>query len=90
MKIVKMMCAVAMFTATAGAPVLAQDAMKGDAMKGDAMKSGAMMASDSHMKMTAAQTRMMGRCKKMSHAVMMKHKGCMKMMKMHSGMMKAH
>ena len=50
---------------------------------------GSMMMSDSKMmKMSAMDMKMMKSCKRMSHKMMMKSRGCMKMMKMHPDMMK--
>jgi hypothetical protein len=69
--------AISAFSVAAAAPVMAQDAM---------MKGG--MKSDSMMKMSAADTRKMHKCNAMSHDMMMKNAGCMKMMKMHPDMMK--
>ena len=53
-------------------------------MQSGAMGNGAMMSSD-HMSM--ADKKMMKKCGAMSHDMMMKNKRCMKMMKMHPGMM---
>lgn len=80
MKTVTMMCAAAMLAVTFGAPAYAQDAMKKDTM----------MSSGSPMKMSKADQRKMASCQAMSYAMMMKNKGCMKMMKMHPDMMQAH
>ena len=65
-------------------PALAQ--MQGDAMKKDAMSSDKGMMSGK--KMSASDKKMMTKCSGMSHDMMMKDKGCMKMMKMHPDMMK--
>ena len=64
-----------------GAPAFAQ-------MQSGSMDKGA-MSSGSDMKMSMADKKMMTKCQKMSHAMMMKNKGCMKMMKMHPDMMKS-
>ena len=61
----------------AAAPALAQDAMASDHMKSGAM-----------MKMSGADTRKMKSCGAMSHDMMMKNAGCMRMMKKHPDMMK--
>ena len=66
----------------AGTPALAQS----NSMSSDQMSSG-QMSSGKMMHMSAADKRMMTKCQGMSHDVMMKNKGCMKMMKMHPGMM---
>ena len=58
----------------AAAPAIAQDAMMKDNM-----------APTSHM--TMSQKRTMKKCGAMSHDMMMKNAGCMKMMKMHPEMM---
>lgn len=79
------MTALAMIAAS---PALAQDAMAKDSMAGDAMKKDGMMSSDSKMKMSMADKKKMTACKGMSHDMMMKDAGCMKMMKMHPAMMK--
>lgn len=74
MKSIKLICAAAMLAGTMSAPAYAQ------------------MASDQAMKpmkMSMAQKKMMTKCKAMSNEMMMKNKGCMKMMKMHPEMMKA-
>ncbi len=52
-----------------------------------AMSSGA-MDSGSAMKMSPMAMKKMNKCKAMSHDMMMKNAGCMKMMKMHPDMMK--
>ena len=80
MKSIKLMCAAAMLAGAIGAPAFAQ--MSNDSM----MKKDGM--SGSHMKMSAADKKMMTKCSGMSHDMMMKDKGCMKMMKMHPDMMK--
>lgn len=81
MKSIKLMCAAAMLAGAIGAPAIAQ--MSNDAMvKKDGMMSG------SHMKMSMKDKKMMAKCNGMSHNMMMKNAGCMKMMKMHPDMMK--
>lgn len=67
----------------AGTPALAQ--MQNDSMSKGSMSSDHMM---SGKKMSAADKKMMAKCQGMSHDMMMKNKGCMKMMKMHPDMMK--
>jgi Spy/CpxP family protein refolding chaperone len=73
MNSMKLLCAAAMLAGTITAPAYAQ--MAAD----HAMKP---------MKMSMAQKKMMTKCKSMSHDMMMKSNGCMKMMKMHPDMMK--
>ena len=68
---------VAIFALTGGAAF----AQGGTMIKGDAMAKP--------MKMSRADTKMMKSCHAMSHDMMMKNKGCMKMMKMHPDMMKS-
>ncbi len=63
---------------TAAAPAVAQNAMMKDEIKSDSM-----------MKMSKADMEKMKSCKAMSHKMMMKDAGCVKMMKMHPDMMKA-
>ena len=75
MRILTLLTMSAMSIAVA-TPSLAQDAM---------MKGG--MKSDHMMKMSHADTMKMNSCKAMSHDMMMKNAGCMKMMKMHPDMM---
>ena len=65
-------------------PAMAQ--MSNGSMSSDQMSSGS-MSSGSKMKMSMADKKMMAKCKGMSHDMMMKNKGCMKMMKMHPDMM---
>lgn len=76
MKSIKLMCAAAMLAGVVGAPAYAQ------------MASGGMMSSDSGMKMSMKDKKMMTKCQGMSHGMMMKSSGCKKMMKMHPDMMK--
>jgi hypothetical protein len=57
------------------APAFAQDAMANGAM------------GSAPMKMTPKETKKMTNCKAMSHDMMMKNAGCMKLMKMHPDMM---
>ena len=83
MKSINLMLTAAMLTVAAGTPAVAQ-------MSDGAMKKDAMMSSDSKMKMSMADKKMMAKCNGMSHAMMMKNKTCMKMMKMHPDMMKGH
>ena len=85
MKSIKLLCAAASLAFIAGAPAFAQDAMAKDSMHKDAM-----MSSDSHMKMSMKDKHMMTKCQGMDHDMMMKNKGCMKMMKMHPDMMQGH
>lgn len=73
-----MLIATAAAALAAGSPAVAQ-------MQSDSMSSGKMM---SGKKMSAADKKMMTKCQGMSHDMMMKNKGCMKMMKMHPDMMK--
>jgi hypothetical protein len=73
MRILTLLTVSALSLATA-APVMAQDAMMKDNM-----------ASTAHM--TMSQKHMMKKCNAMSHDMMMKNAGCMKMMKMHPEMM---
>jgi type IV secretory pathway TrbL component len=80
MNSIKLMCAAAMIAGALGAPAYAQ--MSNDSM----MKKDGMMSSK--MKMSASDKKMMTKCSGMSHDMMMKDKGCMKMMKMHPDMMK--
>ena len=80
MKSIKLMCAAAMLAGAA--PAFAQ--MSNDAM----MKKDGMMSSGSHMKMSMKDKKMTAKCQGMSHDMMMKNAGCMKMMKMHPDMMK--
>ena len=82
MKSLKLMCAAAMLAGTIGAPAFAQ--MSNDAM----MKKDGMKSSGSHTKMSTKDKKMMTKCNGMSHEMMMKNAGCMKMMKMHPDMMK--
>ena len=81
MKSIKLMCAAAMIAGAIGAPAFAQ-------MSNDSMKKDGMMSSDPHMKMSMKNKKMMAKCNGMSHDMMMKNAGCMKMMKMHPDMMK--
>jgi hypothetical protein len=57
------------------APAFAQDAMANGAM------------GSAPMKMTPKEMKKMDSCKAMSHDMMMKNAGCMKLMKMHPDMM---
>jgi hypothetical protein len=82
MKAIHSICAAAALVLIAGAPAYAQ-------MSNDSMSKGATM-SDSKMKMSMADKKMMTKCQGMGHDMMMKDKGCMKMMKMHPDMMKGH
>ncbi|MDQ2765420.1 MAG: hypothetical protein M3Y22_18660 [Pseudomonadota bacterium] len=72
MKSIKLLAMTAVLAAGVAAPVFAQDAM---------------MKKDHMMKMSKADTKKMASCHKMSHEMMMKNKGCAKMMKMHPDMM---
>lgn len=81
MNSIKLMCAAALLAGTVSAPVLAQDS------NGAMMKKDGMMSSGSGMKMSMSDKKMMKKCNGMSHDMMMKSKGCMKMMKMHPDMM---
>lgn len=63
----------------AAAPAFAQMS-SGDSMSSGSMKSGS-------MKMSAKDKKMMTKCQGMSNDMMMKNKSCMKMTKMHPGMM---
>lgn len=83
MKSIKLMCAAALIAGAMGTPAVAQMAKEG------MMKKPGMMSS-SHMKMSSSNKRMMAKCSGMSHRMMMKNHGCMKMMKMHPNMMKGH
>lgn len=67
----------------AAGPAFAQ--MSNNSMSSGSMKSGSMKSGS--MKMSASDKKMMAKCQGMSHDMMMKDKGCMKMMKMHPGMM---
>lgn len=80
MNAVKIVYAATMLAVTMGVSGHAQ-------AQNDTMKKDGMMSEDSKMKMSAADKKMMAKCKGMSHAMMMKNKGCMKMMKMHPDMM---
>ena len=87
MKANLMLIAVAAAAVAAGTPALAQ--MQSDSMKKGEMSSDkGMMSSGKDMKMSMADKKMMAKCNGMSHDMMMKNKGCMKMMKMHPDMMK--
>ena len=80
MNAVRILITAALAAFAAGTPALAQ-------MQSDSMKKGE-MSSDKGMNMSAADKKMMAKCQGMSHDMMMKNKGCMKMMKMHPDMMK--
>jgi uncharacterized protein involved in copper resistance len=82
MKTIRMLCAAAALGLVAGAPAYAQ-------MSNDSMSKGSMMSGDK-MKMSASDKKKMTKCQGMDHDMMMKDKGCMKMMKMHPDMMKGH
>jgi hypothetical protein len=69
--------AVSALSLAIAAPAIAQDGMMKDGMKSDGM-----------MKMSMADKKKMAKCNAMSHDMMMKNAGCMKMMKMHPDMMK--
>ncbi len=56
---------------------------------GAAFTAGATAKDDGMHKMSARHMKMMKSCQTMSHDLMMKNKGCMKMMKMHPDMMNA-
>ena len=87
MKATRILIAAALAAFAAGTPALAQ--MQSDSMKkGEMSSDNGMMSSDKGMKMSAADKKMMAKCNGMSHDMMMKNKGCMKMMKMHPDMMK--
>ena len=82
MKSTKLMCAAAVLAGLIGTPAFAQ--VSNDAM----MKKDGLMSSDSKMKISLKDKKMIARCNGMSHDMMMKNAGCMKMMKMHPDMMK--
>ena len=86
MNAVRMMCVAAAVAMVAGAPAYAQ--MSNGAMSNGSMSSGSMMAGSK--KMSMSDKKMMTKCQGMDHDMMMKDKGCMKMMKMHPDMMKGH
>ena len=84
MKANPILIAIAAAAFAAGSPALAQ-------MQNDSMSKGAMSSDEGMMsgkKMSMADKKMMAKCNGMSHDMMMKNKGCMKMMKMHPDMMK--
>ena len=80
MKSIKIICSAALLAVAIGTPAYAQMA------SGSMQKDG--MMSDSGMKMSMKDKKMMTKCQGMSHDMMMKNKSCMKMMKMHPDMMK--